>query len=188
MIKIAFSGTHSTGKTTLLLDIYAAIGDKYNLRCSTEVARKIIEKGYPLNMDANVDSYIHYINDQLNEERGINECDIFISDRTLLDPLAYSLVNSKLPRPYIPGYFIEMMENIWLLEKERYDFYVYFPIEFKLEEDGIRPTDDSYRCDIDEMIMGLLMKYNIKFITVTGNREKRMNYLMSIIEKAMNEN
>lgn len=182
-VKIAFTGAHCTGKTTLLNDIESSLSGKTILKSVTEVARRIIERGYPLNMDATVDSYIHYINDQLKEEEQMEGCDLFISDRTLLDPVAYAMINSKLPRPYIPQYFIEMMENVWLLEKDKYDFYVYFPIEFEMEADGVRPIDDRYRKDIDKMIKTLLEKYKIKYIRVTGNKEERKNYLLSIIEK-----
>ena len=102
-MRIAFTGSHSTGKTTLLNDIIKYCGGDIKINSITEVARKIIVKGYPLNQDANIDSYIHYINDQLNEENTyMYECDLFISDRTLLDPVAYAMVNSQLPRPYIP--------------------------------------------------------------------------------------
>lgn len=182
-VNIAFTGAHGTGKTTLLNDIESSLSGRIILKSVTEVARKIIEKGYPLNMDATVDSYIHYINDQLKEEdEKMKGCDLFISDRTLLDPVAYAMVNSKLPRPYIPQYFIEMMENVWLLEKDKYDFYVYFPIEFEMETDGVRPIDDKYRNNIDRVIEMLLKKYKIKYIKVTGNKEERKNYILSIIE------
>ena len=188
MMKIAFTGSHSTGKTTLLNDLITYFDDDINIKCITEVARKIIDKGYPLNQDANVDSYVHYINDQLNEENiHMQGCDLFISDRTLLDPVAYSLVNRQLPRPYIPEYFIEMMTNVWLLEQARYDLYVYFPLEFPLEIDGIRPVDEKYRKDIDEKIHMLLMKYNINYITVSGNEMQRRDYLIKVIKKYMDK-
>lgn len=188
MMKIAFTGTHSTGKTTLLNDVIEYYGDDIKLKSISEVARKIIDKGYPLNQDANVDSYIHYINDQLSsEETYMRECDLFISDRTLLDPVAYAMVNSKLPRPYIPEYFIDMMTNVWLLEKNRYDIYIYFPIEFPLEIDGIRPLDEQYRKDIDEQIRMLLIKHKINYITVSGNKMQRKDYIIKVITEYMSK-
>ncbi len=44
-MKIAFTGSHSTGKTTLLNDLITYFGDDINIKCITEVARKIIHKG-----------------------------------------------------------------------------------------------------------------------------------------------
>ena len=182
-MNIAFTGAHCTGKTTLLKDIEEMLVGKFKVHSATEVARKIIEKGYPLNMDATIESYIHYINDQLNaENEQMQECDVFISDRTLLDPVAYAMVNSKLPRPYISEYFIEMMKNVWLLEKDRYDLYIYFPIEFALEYDGVRPADEKYRRDIDTLIVSLLEQFQIKYIRISGNRCERKKQLLNIIE------
>lgn len=183
-MKIAFTGTHSTGKTTLLNDIEKMLDGKLRLHSVTEIARGIIEKGYPLGMDANIDSYVHYINNQIIAENAqMHGCDIFISNRTLLDPVAYAIVNRKLPRPYISEYFIEMMKNVWLLEKERYDLYIYFPIEFELEHDGVRPAGEKYRKNVDDVIVSLLNQYKINYIKISGDRDKRKNELFNIIKK-----
>lgn len=182
-MKIAFTGAHSTGKTTLLNDLSEALAGKLEVHTVTGIARTIIERGYPLSMDANAESYIHYINDQLKaENEKMPGCDVFISDRTLLDPVAYAMVNAKLPRPYISDYFIEMMKNVWLLEKNRYDLYVYFPIEFELAHDSVRPVGEKYRRDVDDLIVSLLEEYQINYMRISGDRNKRKNKLLSIIE------
>lgn len=184
-MKIAFTGTHVTGKTTLLNDYVTHIASVTNTKSVgfiTGIARGIIARGFPLNKDGNVDSYINYINDQLNAEKQMELYDDFICDRTLLSPLAYALVNRVLPRPYIPDYLIEMIENVWLLEKDRFDLYAYFPIEFDMPTlDDIHPPDENYRKQIDEMIYSLLIKYNIKYTVIRGTRDERLNKLISII-------
>ena len=179
-MKIAFTGSHGTGKTTLLNDVKPILASR-GLSYVTEVARRIIQRGYPLNMDANVDSYIHYINDQLNAETTMVDCSIFISDRTLLDPLAYALVNNELPRPYIPEYFIEMMQNVWLLEKDRYDLYVYFPVEFSMQIDNVRPQDEIYRWAVGDKIAALLGEHKISHIVMSGSPSERVDSLLQVI-------
>ena len=181
-MKIAFAGSHGAGKTTLLNDLKPFLAPK-GFSYVTEVARHIIQRGYPLNMDANVDSYIHYINDQLNAEKAMSNGSIFISDRTLLDPLAYALVNRELPRPYIPDYFIEMMENVWLLEKERYDIYIYFPIEFPMQIDNVRPDDEAYRRIVGDKMVELLAKHNVPYVIVSGTPKARIHHLLTMIEQ-----
>jgi len=181
-MKIAFAGTHCTGKTTLLRAIIEKYSKNNSFSYITEVARGIIKKGYPLSAEANTDSYIHYINDQLEAERNIFDHKLFISDRTLLDPLAYALVNKELPRPYIRDYFIEMMKNVWLLEKERYDLYIYFPVEFSMSFDGIRPSDEEYRIKVDKMIYNLLNENSIRFETMSGDPDERMRKIIEIID------
>ena len=64
-MKIAFTGSHSTGKTTLLNDAKPILTAK-GLSYVTEVARHIIQRGYPLNMDANVE-----IKDEFGVQRQI---------------------------------------------------------------------------------------------------------------------
>jgi len=189
-MKIAFTGTHITGKTTLLEDfkkLLSSVDNTHPLKDKSfgyisGIARNIISRGFPLNKDGNMDSYVNYINDQLDAEKSMQNHDVFISDRTLLSPLAYSLVNKSLPRPYIPEYFISMMENIWLLEKERYDLYLYFPIEFTISaKDNIHPNDEKYRINIDHTIQELLKIHDVKHMCMTGTREERLNTLVRII-------
>lgn len=186
-MKIAFTGTHITGKTTLLKDcekyIQQEFEGKYSFGYISGIARSIIQRGFPLNKDGNIYSYVNYINDQLEAEKAINSYDIFISDRTLLSPLAYATANQGLPRPFIPDYFIKMMENVWLMEKERYDLYVYFPIEFSMgSPDNIHPSDEEYRQLIDSTIVELLDKFEIKYITMTGTRSERLKMLIDILK------
>jgi nicotinamide riboside kinase len=191
-MKIAFEGTHITGKTTLLEEFKQLISyengvypfENKSFGYISGIARSIISRGFPLNKDGNIDSYVNFINDQLEAEKWIQKYDIFISDRTLLSPLAYSLINRSLPRPYIPDYFISMIENIWLLEKQRYDLYIYFPIEFTMQnKDNIHLSDNEYRIDIDHMIHNLLETHCVDHIHMTGTREERLNSLVSIIRK-----
>ncbi len=180
-MRIAFTGSHCTGKTTLLNQIEKYIPQACNYKSVSEVARNIIKRGYPLNAEANEDSYIHYIRDQLIAEKEMQKFDVFISDRTLLDPLAYAMVNKTLPRPYVHDYFIEMMENIWYNEKEKYDFYIYFPIEFPLVLDGVRPSEDKYREDVDKTILFLLNKYNVKYYTMKGTPAEREEFMLDLL-------
>lgn len=186
-MKIAFTGTHVTGKTTLLKDcenyIQHNLDGKYSFGFISGIARSIIQRGFPLNKDGNVYSYINYINDQLEAEKVIDNYDIFISDRTLLSPFAYATANQSLPRPFIPDYLIKMMENVWLMEKERYDLYVYFPIEFPMgPPDHIHPSDEEYRKLIDRTIVDLLNKFNVKYIRITGSQSERLKKLLDILQ------
>jgi len=179
MLNIALVGSHSTGKTTLVSLLQQCFAAKFY--CISEVARSIISQGFPLGQDANVDSYINYVNEQLKAEKKSQEVnyDVLISDRTILDTVAYAEANRTLPRPFIPIYLIEMLENVWLLEKDFYDIYVYLPIEFEMELDGIRPADKEYRHLVDRKILELLHKNNIDYITLSGSVDARMKAISS---------
>ena len=185
-MKIAFTGTHVTGKTTLLKDceryILHKLDGKYSFGYISGIARGIIQRGFPLNKDGNIYSYVNYVNDQLEAEKSIDNYDVFISDRTLLSPLAYATANQSLPRPFIPDYLIEMIENVWLMEKERYDLYVYFPVEFPMGSlDSIHPSDEEYRQLVDRTIVKLLNKFDVRYITMTGNQNERLQRMLDIL-------
>ena len=180
-MKLAFTGSHSTGKTTLIQEIIKEAPNTASIKCVTEIARKIIRRGYLLNNEATEASYIQYINDQLYEERDIECYDYFLSDRTLLDPLAYMIANKDFPGPTIEETFIQMMENVWLLEQTRYDFYIYFPVEFPLVFDGVRPNDEKYREAVDKEILYLLNKHSIPFISVTGSVPERKKQILHLL-------
>lgn len=184
-MNIAFAGTHCTGKTTLLKQLMELFPADEKHIYITEIARSIIQRGFPLNMDATKDSYANYINDQLTAERGMKNAELFISDRTLLDPLAYARVNKNYVAADIDDFFIEMMENIWLLEKKQYDIYIFFPIEFPLVEDGIRPVNQIYRQKVSEMIWDLLNRHHINYTSVSGTHDERLGQLMKIINSSL---
>lgn len=183
-MNIALTGSHSTGKTTLLNEVVRR-NNKYKIVSITETARIVIEKGFPMAKDATVDSYINYVNEQLKSELNTSKIkyDILISDRTILDAVAYSQVNKKLTNdPYIPTYVIEMLEKVWLIEKEFYDFYVYCPVEYPLIFDGVRDADCVYQKTVSAQLKILLEKNNIKHYVISGNVDQRHDALVKIIE------
>src|SRR5215207_7871441 len=106
-MKLAFSGSHSTGKSTLLREIETIHGAK-NIVTIKDIARGVIKRGFPLEKNSTVDSFVNYIKDQLRAEREIErvDFDLLISDRTVIDAYGYATVNRDLPRPHIPDYFI----------------------------------------------------------------------------------
>lgn len=172
MKKIAIAGTHGVGKTTLAHSLMKSFNYHFVV-VNSQIARSIIRNGYPLGKEATVESYIQYIIAQLRVEQELEECDLFISDRTLLDPLAYAIVNQKYVNSKIPTGIIELLKRVWLLELQQYDLYVFVPIEFPMQSDGIRPEDEEYRAKIEEQMILLLDENRVKYITVSGSCEER---------------
>ena len=60
---------------------------------------------------------------------------------------------------------------------------VYVPVEFEIEDDGIRNIDKLHQTKIDFIIRNLLETTGIKYITVTGTVEERK----AQIETAINQ-
>jgi nicotinamide riboside kinase len=177
-MRISISGTHSTGKTCLLNSCYEKMIRLYpfKIRKIDEVARKVISKGFPLNQDATVESYIHYIYFQMEEERNAITEHV-ISDRSLVDLLAYIRVNSD---KRIPNSFQKMLEEILWVESKFFNLYCYLPIEFPLLIDDVRPVDEIYRKLVDKMIRSILKEYKLNFVEISGTIENRTNQLVEL--------
>lgn len=176
--RVAFVGSHSTGKTTLAMHV-ESVSAGTRVTVLPEVARIVIARGYPLGKDASADAYVNYVRDQLEAERvaALGSFELLVSDRTVLDCVGYARVNRRLPRPYIQDYFISMLEEVALREAEFYDLHVYFPVEWAMEADGVRPEDEQYREEVGGAIMAFLAESRIPSLSVSGTTDARMRSL-----------
>lgn len=176
MKSIAFVGAHSSGKSTLINACVDAFrGDK--VKVISGLTRAIINRGFPLEKNSNVDSYTNYIRDQLKAERKIEtrDTDLLFSDRTVIDAASYALVNSNLPRPFIPKYFVEMLLEIAILEAQRFNLFVYCPVEFPIVQEDFRPIDEQYRQDVGLQVKDLLEDHNLQYIVASGDVATRLS-------------
>ena len=79
------------------------------------------------------------------------------------------------------------LEHLYKFTSKNTDaIYVYFPIEFDIADDGTRSLDKEFQKEIDEIIHNILedlkLRYEIKYITVSGSIEERVKQ----IEKLLN--
>lgn len=182
MKRIAIAGTHGVGKTSLAHALIDSLPD-LRVTLNSQIARTLIKKGYPLGREATPESYIQYVISQLQAEQLSEKCDLFISDRTLLDPLAYAIVNRDFSGSNVPESIIELLKSIWLLELQQYDLYVFVPIEFDMRSDGVRPEGERYRRKVEDQILVLLNKYGVNYLTVSGTLNERNGQVLRAIGK-----
>lgn len=170
-MRIIFTGTQGTGKTTILnelKDLYPTI---------TNVCRTLGQKGVKLNEMGDTESQAK-IFDTYNELLKQNH---FISDRGLSDVFGYSewlekngkITKDELTREY--DKYVDYINNYPAV-------YFYFPIEFPVENDGIRSVDEGFREEIDKNIHGNLLAHNIPFFTVRGSVEERLELITHTID------
>ncbi len=179
MIRIAFVGSHSTGKTTLLNYCKEQLSER--LYSIEDVPRRIIARGFPMGPYAVVDSFVNYVRDQLQAEResaASRNKEWLVSNRTILDAVAYACANKALPRPFIADYFVEMLEEVARLEVKFYDLYVEFPVCFPMTADPVRPEGEDYRMWVGREISRLLSLFNVPHVSVTGTTAERYRTLV----------
>ena len=182
MKKLAFVGTHSSGKSTLI-DAYLAEETGTSVEVIRGIARAVVKRGFPLAKGSTVDSYTNYIRDQLSQERQLadSKADLLFSDRTVLDAASYARVNSGLPRPFVPDYFVEMLLEVALLEARRYDLFVYCSAEFPMVPDPFRPEDEPYRQKVGDQVRKFLEEHGLPHINATGDVPTRLEILKDAI-------
>ena len=180
-MRVSISGTHSTGKTSLFQACQIACSGRFpgEVEFIREVAREVIAAGLPLNQDATVDSYLHYILYQLKAERLATGPHV-VSDRSLVDLLAYIETNAD---PSIPSALVDMLREVLWVETRYFDLYCYLPVEFDLELDGIRPGDIEYRAAVDTTLRDILSRYGVTVARVSGNVSKRCEQLLALFEE-----
>ncbi len=183
MKALALVGTHSSGKTSLI-DAYCRQHPSMRIHKIRGITRAIIERGFPLEKNSTVDSFTNYVRDQLRAERllKLDAASLLLSDRTVLDAASYAKVNSTLPRPSVPHYFVEMLLEIALVEASQFNLFVYCPAEFPMALDPFRPLDETYREQVSRQVREFLDEFSLPYVTVAGDIPKRLIALERAIE------
>lgn len=158
-MKVALTGTESTGKTTLS----KLISETYNIEHIDECARDTMKE---LNItklrDTNPEILYKFQLKILNKKLLLEaECKDFIADRTTIDVLAYYL---KWVNYYKEENINKMYINLCLSNMSIYDKIYLLPWNaIPTVDDDVRCTKDSYRYEIHCLIRGLMDDNNIKY-------------------------
>lgn len=181
-MKVFFSGAHSTGKSTLT----RFVSEKYNLPILVESARSVLAEK-ELQLDS-LRSDIKLVNEyqkavyfrQLEVEKGKDK---FVSDRSLLDCLAYccshSFVFNELLNKKETKKYVKMLKNN--------DVFIFFirPSKVTMKEDGVRESlnwDEIVR--IDAMIKLMLQMFKVPYFDIHAETmQERANLILNILNR-----
>ncbi|MEQ1933527.1 MAG: ATP-binding protein [Fimbriimonadaceae bacterium] len=184
-MKIALTGSHGTGKTTLI----RFLGEQLQLPPSAmcrEVPRVIIEK-------VQDDTFFRRGNNtplrqmllffyQVMEEQNLQQgADLVLSDRTVVDHLAYTGV--LFPEFKRTEEYRAAMEGVhnWL---PSYDAIFKIPIEFPVLDDGVREGEAAFQAEIDGAIDGLYHDAGIETIRVGGSVRERADLIFGYLKRS----
>lgn len=172
-MRIAITGSFSTGKTTLGL----AASEKLGLTLLPEVARQVAAEGFKLDKDATVEAETLIFLRQYFAELTHEE---FVADRSLVDVLAYAawvLEHRERTKEFA------LWETCVSIASHRlrssYTHVFHLPIEFDIVPDGLRPMDPAFQADIDARIVEILEANSIAYQTLTGSVEARLDDLIA---------
>lgn len=183
---VVFIGSHGTGKTTLA----TRLGQEIGLPAHDSVSR--ITYGSLKAMD---DLVCKSKQDLLDSVKQQVVCNMAIWDfkrlmnheviiaRSPLDTLAYTRANKENLDPGIYDTIEEMFKDPELKNLFKRCVFVYTPIEFSIEDDGVRPTDIEYQHKVDAEMRKIISEFKLYCITVTGTVEERLLEIYSDLDK-----
>lgn len=150
-MKVAFIGTHGTGKTTLCYDLVGALKKQgVNADMVKEVARL---SPLPVNRKTSLDAQTWILMTQVAEEiRSASQHDVVVCDRSVLDNYAYLSFACGRHKA------IERFVEFWM---KSYDVLFKVPLVEAPSEDGFRDTDQFFVRSIDQLVDSLLLEKRI---------------------------
>ncbi|MBA3047418.1 AAA family ATPase [Patescibacteria group bacterium] len=171
-MKAGITGSHGTGKTTLSKHI----AGRNNYKLLPESPRQALQLGFPINENTPIETEFWIFGKQLEMEMIAG--DNYIADKCFIDLLAYAICifGNNLE-------FIKVLREITERAVRKYDVVIYLPSgEFPIEDDGVRSTDPKFQAKIDELIVEILHDFNIKYTRITGGKEERYQKALKAIK------
>lgn len=181
-MRIAVSGTHFSGKSTLIASLIEQLPDHTSV---DEPYFLLEEDGYEFSEPPSLDEFEQLMVRSITEinERGKNT----IFDRCPLDYLAYALAiteNSPLGEDIDIEYWIEKMEDTL----QRLDLIIFIPIEYPDRILVPAAQDLKLRMNVDEKLREILLDdslgilENVEVLEVTGSLEKRVKTIKARLQ------
>jgi nicotinamide riboside kinase len=183
MRKVALTGAHGTGKSTLSDIVTRQLQSKYRISHTPEAPRLFIEElGDPSRFQRGNNSFAWQtllLARQIEIESAPTQTvDLLICDRTIVDHWAYTQVlfpeQSKTPE----GLAWRSIVQRWA---RTYELIVYLPIEFQIENDGVREVDKAFQQEVDQAISAIYAQFEIKIETLRGSLASRTESFLSMI-------
>lgn len=175
-MRIGFCGTQSTGKSTLVNEL---LEDEFfkDYYIDVNVTRKkILELGLPINKETND------LSQEMNLTiRGYNLfCyNKIISDRTLMDVLAYSELSDNVSSE---SYAKQLHEAGRIASL--YDYVFFLPPTIKLDVDSVRSPDEDYRIKVSDQILLHCDLLKVDYDIIDGTISERVEQVMDIVKNA----
>ena len=176
-MKIAFTGTHGTGKSTLLnkiLEEYPQFqGQHENFSDAGKFFQdKLLET---LNKDA---LQLFFYARHLFRIRANKH---LVSDRAVLDALCYA--KYEYTQGNLTKVMLDFLEEVSFELLEKYDCLFWLRPEFELVGENKRPENVEFQYAIDKIFEDYMQKVTIPVIRLVGSVEERMQIIREEIKK-----
>jgi len=193
-MRIAISGSHSLGKSTLVWD-WVKHHPQY--KREEEPFRALDQEMYDIRFRQESNRLhngiqMYYNASRVNLYSTISDCVIF--DRAPVDYIAYSQYTADKKTTDIDDAFVSAMVPRVKETMQRLDLIAFVPMTdrwpVEMEDDGIRPVDLAYRAEVDAIFKQIYRNhrysvmpdmYRPKLVELWGSREERIKQLEQAI-------
>ena len=202
-IRLAVSGTYSSGKTTTTEALSIATGIP---RTDALTAREIVvdllpRKGFQeLSAAELLTLGLRRFEERVQGETAA--VGSFISDGSVLHEWIYGEarmrvgINPGAPllhraakrvvgvpaKPYFQQYIDGYGAIVKARAKRMYDLFVHLPVEFEMDADGHRPVSERYRQVSDALLIEVLEELRIPYYKVGGTVRERVRRIVELLE------
>jgi nicotinamide riboside kinase len=175
VMKIAFTGAQSTGKTTLLEAIKQNEQFRYKYEFIDEITRRMIKKGLKINEAGSNTTQLLIMNEHIKNVLYENA----IMDRCVLDGVVYTdwLYHQGNLEKWVFDYAV----NVFTHYKNRYDYIFYLKPEFPIVDDGTRSINTQFRDEIVDIFEHYVTLVDIPVISLTGTVANRLETFYNTI-------
>jgi nicotinamide riboside kinase len=177
-MKILITGTHGTGKSSLLNEL-KKLPELKDFKFIGGVTREIKDLGLLINEEGDWRTQLLCVaKDVINLLE--NEYNNVVYDRSILDTKIYTdymCVNSWSREVVRVGVAVD---HIFSLFRFSFDIIIWLRPEFDLEDDGVRSQNIEFQEEIDERFNFIMRTYNNSVFQLTGTLEERIQEFKKI--------
>lgn len=184
-MKVALTGSSSTGKTTLarkLMEDHRFVGIVHEF--VTEDARSLLRSLGHTSMDNMSREDLRQFQKLYLNQKSTNEehRESFLVDRSFVDVAAYWLVRDSFDLPLREQ---ASLESECKALANAYDLHVHFPFgQIPFKRDGYRSEDLTFHQKIADKIHSLLVNWGVRYVTIcSSNLEERIQQVLSEVKK-----
>ena len=174
-MKIALSGLHSQGKTTLLniFDTNQTFKDYYKVPSPTRILQS---EGFVINESGDEITQTLIM---MQHYKNVVKCGTkAFFDRCTLDGLAYSLFfEEKLKDKKVYNLIVDLFK----LTIQNYDVIFYIEPELELQNDNTRSLDRVFFDNVKQNFEDVIAEYKIDVKRVKGTIQERVDFIQKFI-------
>ncbi|MBE2181010.1 MAG: ATP-binding protein [Chthoniobacterales bacterium] len=191
-MRLAISGTHSMGKTTLLGDCAAAFPE-FLIEPEAYRSLRSFNPLLQIGLGREADKHAMWIlqGDLMGKLLRHRKGERVFFDRGPLDMLAYSIYAKEEGQTDLDDGFLDALRDIGRIYcREFLEAILFIPMSenyaIEFENDGVRPTDDGYRERVDAHFKAIYktLDLGIPVIEVQGPRADRIKTIADLIGAA----